>query len=189
MDTEPLHLAAWRHMLRRFGKDLSEEEYVPMTGRGSRENMRNLLAAKGVEGDHEELHRVRRQKYEELRRAGIAPIARNIELAWRFKKEYPALVQAAVSSARRGYVDESLAAAGLDGFFAGSFSLDDRPGLRPKPAPDLYLYACEALRAGPAECLAFEDSANGAAAAEAAGIRVLRLPTALAPAEILAIYK
>jgi HAD superfamily hydrolase (TIGR01509 family) len=43
---------------------------------------------------------------------------------------------------------------------------------RAKPAPDLFLYAAEALAITPARCLVLEDSANGVAAARAAGMPV-----------------
>jgi HAD superfamily hydrolase (TIGR01509 family) len=41
----------------------------------------------------------------------------------------------------------------------------------PKPAPDVYLHAARALAVDPAECVVVEDSASGALAARAAGIR------------------
>jgi HAD superfamily hydrolase (TIGR01509 family) len=41
-----------------------------------------------------------------------------------------------------------------------------------KPAPDLFLYAAEALAIAPARCLVIEDSANGVVAARAAGMAV-----------------
>lgn len=47
-----------------------------------------------------------------------------------------------------------------------------------KPAPDVYLCALAALGVAAAECLAIEDSANGLAAARAAGIPTLVTPTA-----------
>ncbi|MPL85452.1 6-phosphogluconate phosphatase [bioreactor metagenome] len=43
----------------------------------------------------------------------------------------------------------------------------------PKPAPDLYLHAARALGADPARCVVIEDSATGARAAKAAGMRCL----------------
>ena len=46
-----------------------------------------------------------------------------------------------------------------------------------KPAPDVYLAALEALGLPAADCLAFEDSANGLRAARAAGIPTLITPT------------
>ena len=42
---------------------------------------------------------------------------------------------------------------------------------RPKPAPDLYLHAAMQLGADPARAVVIEDSANGARAARAAGMR------------------
>lgn len=44
---------------------------------------------------------------------------------------------------------------------------------RPKPAPDIYLLAAERLEAAPADCIVIEDSPAGAAAALAAGMRVI----------------
>ena len=43
---------------------------------------------------------------------------------------------------------------------------------RSKPAPDLFLYAANALGIDPAHCLVIEDSENGIQAAQAAGMRV-----------------
>jgi HAD superfamily hydrolase (TIGR01509 family) len=39
-----------------------------------------------------------------------------------------------------------------------------------KPAPDIYIWALEALQLGPEECLAFEDSGNGLRASMGAGV-------------------
>ena len=50
-------------------------------------------------------------------------------------------------------------------------------GLVPKPAPDVYLAACEAIGRPPERCVAFEDSPTGAAAARAAGMRVVGVPS------------
>jgi len=47
-----------------------------------------------------------------------------------------------------------------------------------KPAPDVYLAALAALGLPGADCLAFEDSANGLRAAHAAGIPAIVTPTA-----------
>lgn len=44
---------------------------------------------------------------------------------------------------------------------------------RPKPAPDVYLLAAQSAGVEPARCLVIEDSATGAMAALAAGMRVL----------------
>jgi HAD superfamily hydrolase (TIGR01509 family) len=57
------------------------------------------------------------------------------------------------------------------------------PPLRPKPAPDLYLRACELLEVVPGEAIAVEDSLPGAKAARAAGMTVV----GLGPADGLAV--
>ncbi|MFF7710149.1 HAD-IA family hydrolase [Pseudomonas sp. NPDC007930] len=54
---------------------------------------------------------------------------------------------------------------------AGIFSADRVA--RPKPAPDVYLAAAQANGVAPGRCLVVEDSATGATAALAAGMRVL----------------
>jgi HAD superfamily hydrolase (TIGR01509 family) len=43
---------------------------------------------------------------------------------------------------------------------------------RPKPAPDIYLYAARKLQSKPEQCLVIEDSPNGIRAAAAAGMTV-----------------
>jgi len=50
---------------------------------------------------------------------------------------------------------------------------------RTKPAPDLYLAAVDALGVAPREAVAFEDSANGVAAAKDAGLLCVAVPNAL----------
>ena len=46
-----------------------------------------------------------------------------------------------------------------------------------KPAPDLYLRACELLGVDPARSVAIEDSPPGVAAARAAGMFVIGVPS------------
>ena len=54
---------------------------------------------------------------------------------------------------------------------------------RAKPDPALYLLAAERLGVDPVECVAFEDSENGAKAALAAGLRVVIVPDLKHPPE------
>ena len=49
----------------------------------------------------------------------------------------------------------------------------DPAGLRPKPAPDLFLDAAAGVGVEPAQCVAFEDAAAGIAAIRAAGMRAI----------------
>ncbi|MGW0996805.1 HAD family hydrolase [Streptomyces sp. NPDC002520] len=56
-----------------------------------------------------------------------------------------------------------------------TFAAGETP--RTKPSPDPYLAAARALAVDPAACLAVEDSPAGMAAAEAAGCRILAVPS------------
>ena len=51
----------------------------------------------------------------------------------------------------------------------------------PKPAPDVFLAAAAQLRVDPAQCVVFEDSDTGVAAARAAGLVVVHVPDMAPP--------
>jgi len=75
------------------------------------------------------------------------------------------------SSSRRERLDLTLERSGLGRYFDAVVSGDEvKQG---KPAPEVYLLAAERLGVRPEECLAVEDTGPGAAAAAAAGMRVL----------------
>lgn len=50
-----------------------------------------------------------------------------------------------------------------------------------KPAPDVYLYACQKLKVAPEEAFAVEDSPNGAMSAIGAGLKVIFIPDQTQP--------
>jgi beta-phosphoglucomutase-like phosphatase (HAD superfamily) len=66
---------------------------------------------------------------------------------------------------------------GLRSRFA-SLSTRDRVE-RVKPAPDLLLLAASDLGVAPADCVVFDDTPNGIAAAHAAGMWAVAVPTAM----------
>jgi HAD superfamily hydrolase (TIGR01509 family) len=66
----------------------------------------------------------------------------------------------------------SLQVAGLAGQFGEHIYVTSMVA-RPKPAPDIYLLAAQKLGTEPANCIVIEDSPAGAAAARAAGMRVV----------------
>jgi HAD superfamily hydrolase (TIGR01509 family) len=53
------------------------------------------------------------------------------------------------------------------------YSAMDTPGVLPKPAPDIFLYAARTLEAAPANTFVIEDSVHGVNGARAAGMRVI----------------
>jgi len=81
---------------------------------------------------------------------------------------------ALASNSPRRLVDTALASARLVDAFEAIVTSDDVE--HPKPAPDLYLLACERLGVEPADALALEDSPSGVAAAKAAGLTCIAVP-------------
>ncbi|WP_405556137.1 HAD family hydrolase [Streptomyces sp. NBC_01171] len=82
---------------------------------------------------------------------------------------------AVASNSPRELLDAALWSAGLADCFTHTFAADEVRS--PKPAPELYLTACETLGATPRRSVAFEDSATGIASARAAGLYVAVVPS------------
>ncbi|MFJ5548954.1 HAD family hydrolase [Streptomyces sp. NPDC093225] len=88
---------------------------------------------------------------------------------------------ALVSASHRRVIDRIMASLGPENFV---LSVAGDEVARTKPHPDPYLHAAGALGAHPSLCAVIEDTATGVAAAEAAGCRVVAVPSvaAIAPA-------
>lgn len=78
------------------------------------------------------------------------------------------------SNSPRFLVDAALRGGGFSDAFDAVVSSDDVA--HHKPAPDLYLLACERLGVAPADALALEDTTSGIAAAKAAGMACFAVP-------------
>ncbi|WP_406001823.1 HAD family hydrolase [Streptomyces sp. NBC_00829] len=89
---------------------------------------------------------------------------------------------ALVSASHRRIIDRVMSSLGPQ-YFALSVAGDEVA--RTKPHPDPYLLAARGLGAEPARCAVIEDTATGVASAEAAGCRVVAVPSVapIAPAD------
>ena len=85
---------------------------------------------------------------------------------------------ALVTSSERRFMDAVLTRTGMR--FDALVCADDVSVTKPDPEP--YLLAAKLLGTDPARCFALEDSPNGVASAEAAGCRVIAVPS-LVPIE------
>ncbi|GAA2934232.1 HAD family phosphatase [Streptomyces enissocaesilis] len=88
---------------------------------------------------------------------------------------------ALVSASHRRIIDRVLETLGPEKF---SLTVAGDEVARTKPHPDPYLHAAARLGADPLRCAVVEDTATGVAAAEAAGCRVVAVPSVapIAPA-------
>lgn len=78
---------------------------------------------------------------------------------------------AMATNAARGFAEKALACAGHRHTFDVLLTADDVP--LPKPAPDIYIAAAEALGFKPEACVAIEDSPTGVRSARDAGMTVI----------------
>ena len=102
------------------------------------------------------------------RHAGSLQIVKGADLAMdRAKSRFEAI--AVASSSRAHFLESKLKRMALWDFAAPHvYSADLVP--RGKPAPDVFLYAAQAIGVAPERCLVLEDSENGVKAACAAGM-------------------
>ncbi|WP_236239217.1 HAD family phosphatase [Streptomyces sp. CC228A] len=99
-----------------------------------------------------------------------------------------AVPTALVSASHRRIIDRVLQSLGPD-HFTVTVAGDEVP--RTKPHPDPYLLAARSVGADPARCAVVEDTPTGVAAAEAAGCRVVAVPSLapIAPADGRAVVR
>lgn len=83
-----------------------------------------------------------------------------------------ALPAAVVSNSRMTRVNASLRRAGLQQIF-GERIFSAEQVARPKPYPDVYLFAAKTLGVEPSRCVVVEDSVAGLNAARAAGMKTI----------------
>ncbi|MFD3918248.1 HAD family hydrolase [Streptomyces sp. NPDC058595] len=81
---------------------------------------------------------------------------------------------ALVSASHRRIIDRVLESVGRHHF---SLTVAGDEVLNTKPHPDPYLLAARGLNAAPGRCAVIEDTATGVASAEAAGCRVVAVPS------------
>jgi HAD superfamily hydrolase (TIGR01509 family) len=183
-DNEPLHYRALAAALLAEGIRLGIDGYRDLTGLPDGDAVRAALRAAGREaGDAKvgALVAAKRASYRASLAAGVAPVPGVAEFVRRASRRH---ALALASGAWRDEVDAILAGLGLAGCFGAVVTQEDCA--RGKPDPEPFRRALEALNAadpspspplGPGECLVFEDSPHGVAAARAAGMRCVGLTT------------
>jgi HAD superfamily hydrolase (TIGR01509 family) len=176
LDTETASRAGWAWLYERHGHELPPEKWALMVG--TVEGWDPWAHLEGLVGEPLDRPRLNDERYAHeltlLEAERLRPgIAEYLEYA-----ERHGLKRAIVSSASRAWIDMHLArlerAVGWDAIVTA-----DHDPVRAKPRPTLYVEALEQLGSDPQEAVAFEDSPNGAQAAQAAGIYVVGVPNAI----------
>lgn len=173
LDSEPLHFRAASQVIAGAGKVLTQAEYQKFIGCGAVETWTAWKAQHELEASVAELIALdEKARLIEIGR-GVDAIPEAIQLARRLAAS--ALRLAIASSSTPETIDAELNALGIGDVFG--LRASGAQVARSKPAPDVYLRAAELLGVEPRSCLAIEDSPVGVAAAKAAGMTCVAVPT------------
>ncbi|MEY4939302.1 MAG: hypothetical protein RIQ93_1037 [Verrucomicrobiota bacterium] len=173
VDTMPLHYRAWDEAMRAVGLTvaLDEELFYSLGGVPTRKvaeliaNHYGLTIDVHAVFDHKEALFVELQKDAKL----IEPV---VEIARRVSLTHPVSI---ASGGPRVIVRGMLELTGLAPLFKVVITPEDVE--HGKPSPDMFLLAAQRMGVPPTKCLVFEDAEPGMRAAEAAGMRWVRVPS------------
>ncbi|HEY1853392.1 MAG TPA: HAD family phosphatase [Solirubrobacterales bacterium] len=174
LDTESVWTRAEQDMFERRGQEFTATDKLELVGTSAGVAGEILARRLGEPGRAGEL-------IEELNELVVAELEQGVEAMVGARELLVALRErgtplALVSNSPIAFIRRSLEIVGLEGSFDVVLSAHEVAA--PKPAPDPYLEACRRLgiESGPS-VYALEDSPSGVAAAVAAGLTVIGIPS------------
>lgn len=171
IDSEPLYFQAYRTAFAAQGMELTEETYArDFIGASNAAIEGQLIATAGAGFDAAAFRVAWRKSLQQILRTTPLPPLPGVVACLEALCER-AIPLGIASSSDVVDIDMCLEAAGLAGYFSARSGSDEVPC--GKPAPDVFLLTSRRLGVDPTTCLAVEDSDRGAAAAVAAGMRVV----------------
>jgi len=172
LDTETLWTHAEEELFRRHGAEFTFDDKLAVMGTTEDFTARYYAERLGRPlAQGYELFEEMRQIMLSLLQLQVQGRPGAIELVERLRGRVPL---ALASNSGREIVDTALATARLTEAFDAIVTADDVSD--GKPAPDIYLLACERLGVRPEDSLALEDTPSGIAAAKAAGLACIAVP-------------
>jgi HAD superfamily hydrolase (TIGR01509 family) len=173
LDTEAAWTRAEEALFQRHGSTFTPEHKRDLIGTSPTVSAAKMEVMLDLPGRGEELMDELHEMVMEEALTGVPPRPGALDLLDAARAA--GLPVGLASNSARAFVERVLSVAGLlDGHFDVVVTANEVDN--PKPAPDVYLAACEALGADPAQAAALEDSATGVAAAVAAGMYVVAVP-------------
>lgn len=182
-DTERIGVQCWTEAAEPTGLQNAREIARMCIGRtipGTKEVFMEEAAKQGVALDFEKLHEdCARLILEKGERDGL-PVKPGVHeiLEYLYERKIPV---ALATSSKKDIVLSHLEKTGITKYFRKIVTGDMVS--HGKPAPDIYIKACEELEAAPENVIAIEDSFNGIRSASAAGLHPIMVPDQLQPTE------
>lgn len=175
-DSERAVMQCWKEVASRHNIPDIEKAILACTGTTmvrTREIMLNLY---GADFPYDEYARESSAIFHSRYDGGRLPMKPGVKELLTFLKEHGKKI-ALASSTRQQVVTDELRDAGIIGYFDRIICGDMVS--RSKPAPDIFLKACEELNVSPSDSYAIEDSYNGIRAAHAGGLHPIMVPDLL----------
>lgn len=168
INSEPVHFEIWKQIFAEQGVFIDYDHYKGCIGSTVNRLFELILEGYGIDfrGNPAIPQRFRELKNIYIQEHGIPQIEGVYETVTALKEKGYTL--AVASSSPQDYIEIITKQLGLSDCFDLLFSAERVAN--PKPAPDVFLAAADALHMDPKECLVIEDSANGSKAAKAAGM-------------------
>lgn len=164
VDSMPLHLAAWQHAAGQFGFDYDADTFYGWGGVPSRKIVARINAAQMLNLDADQVARVKMAHYA-ANMDQVTPIAETVALVEALHGRLPLAIGTGSPAINAQRV---LAGTRLGSYFDVVISADDVSDH--KPSGDTFLLAARQMRVAASDCLVFEDTPIGFAAAEDAGM-------------------
>jgi len=172
VDTMPLHYRAWNRAMQLAGlkQKLDEDLFYSLGGVPTRRVAKILADHYGLLIDVEKVFHQKEALFLELRSE-----MRLIEAVVGFARKAAAghTPVSVASGGPRDIVQHTLELMGLTKLFPVVVTPEDV--IHGKPAPDMFLLAAKKMGVAPEKCLVFEDAEPGIQAAEAAGMKWVRV--------------
>ena len=173
IDSNPLHRQAWAAFNRRYGLETTEAMQRRMYGKRNDQIVRDYFGD-GISPEEVDARgRAKERLYREMLTGRTEEML--VPGLRAFLERYRDLPMGVGSNAEPENIALVLDETGLRQYFRAV--VDGHQVRHPKPHPEVYLRVAELLETDPAECVVFEDSHSGAAAAVAAGMRVIGIST------------
>ena len=180
IDSEIISYRIDAELLKNYGHDFSIAEYAAdYSGRTGVDNMNRMIERYHLPITNEEGRKFVKDREWDYVEQGIA-LKSGVEELLKFLKTHGYKVILA-SSSTRNRAEITLTKDGVISYFDDMvFGLEVAHG---KPAPDIFLKACEKAGEKPEDCLVLEDSEAGIQAAHSAKIPVICVPDVKTPGE------
>lgn len=171
IDATEWHYEALNDALKLFGFEITREDHVGFyNGLPTVEKLKVLSEKKGLPLGLHEIIKLMKIKYTDQRVAQLCKPSHEKQILLTQLKAAGYRL-ACCSNAQKYSVLNMLKCAQIDHFF--DYILGNDEGIKPKPAPDIYLAVFKMIKVKPAEAVIVEDAVHGIEAAKLSGAKVI----------------